>query len=78
MASGIMGSTAGWPAAAALLSHFSVMVRGSLQLFVGGPPVVKAGLGIDINEALAAKHPCSNEVIGWTQKRLPDGSPARP
>jgi mannonate dehydratase len=36
------------------------------------------GLGIDIDEKLAAKYPCSNEVIEWTQTRLPDGSPARP
>ena len=36
------------------------------------------GLGIDINEELAAKYPCEDEVIGWTQTRLPDGSPARP
>ena len=36
------------------------------------------GLGIDIDEDLAAKYPCANEVIGWTQTRLPDGSPARP
>jgi mannonate dehydratase len=36
------------------------------------------GLGIDIDEKLAAKYPCTNEVIQWTQTRLPDGSPARP
>ena len=37
------------------------------------------GLGIDIDEDLAAKYPCANdEFIGWTQTRLPDGSPARP
>ena len=36
------------------------------------------GLGIDIDEALAAKHPPKDEVIQWTQARLPDGSPARP
>ena len=38
----------------------------------------KSGIGIDIDEDIAAKHPCHNEVINWTQKRLPDGSPARP
>lgn len=36
------------------------------------------GLGIDIDEDLAAQYPCADEVIGWTQTRLPDGSPARP
>ena len=36
------------------------------------------GLGIDIDEALAAKFPCADIVEDWTQTRLPDGSPARP
>jgi mannonate dehydratase len=41
-------------------------------------PNDKPGLGIDLNEALAAKYPCREEVDFWTQTRLPDGSPARP
>jgi len=41
-------------------------------------PNDQPGLGIDINEALAAKYPCGDWVEGWTQTRLPDGSPARP
>lgn len=36
------------------------------------------GLGIDIDEELAAKHPPQDEVIQWTQARLPDGTPAKP
>jgi mannonate dehydratase len=36
------------------------------------------GLGIDIDEQLAAKYPCDEMVDKWTQTRLPDGSPARP
>lgn len=36
------------------------------------------GLGIDVNEELAAKYPCKDAVEQWTQTRLPDGSPARP
>lgn len=36
------------------------------------------GLGIDIDEQLAAEHPCGQIVEQWTQTRLPDGSPARP
>ena len=52
-----------------------------------GTPIVKngylipndlPGLGIDVNEGLAAKYPCQDEVIAWTQTRLPDGSPTRP
>ena len=36
------------------------------------------GLGIDIDEALAAEHPVVDGVEHWTQARLPDGSPVRP
>ncbi|HET6385492.1 MAG TPA: enolase C-terminal domain-like protein [Armatimonadota bacterium] len=36
------------------------------------------GLGIDINEELAAKYPCQDSVEQWTQTRTPDGSPVRP
>ena len=56
------------------------------EIFPGTPevrggymyPNDKPGLGIDVNEELAAKYPCTDEVIGWTQTRLPDGSPTRP
>ena len=41
-------------------------------------PNDKPGLGIDIDEKLAAKYPCQNFVEEWTQTRWPDGSPARP
>ena len=41
-------------------------------------PNDRPGLGVDIDEKLAAKYPCDNAVIEWTQTRLPDGSPARP
>lgn len=48
--SGVMGSVAGGPAIEACISHFSVMVKGTSQIFPGGPPVVKAALGIDITK----------------------------
>jgi mannonate dehydratase len=41
-------------------------------------PNDKPGLGIDIDEKLAAKYPCQDTVEFWTQTRWPDGSPARP
>jgi len=34
----------------------------------------KPGLGVEIDEAEAAKYPCENTVTKWTQTRLPDGS----
>ncbi len=41
-------------------------------------PSPEPGLGIDLDETLAARYPCTDEVDTWTQTRLPDGSPARP
>ncbi len=41
-------------------------------------PNNQPGLGIDINEELAAQYPCQEIVEEWTQTRLPDGSPTRP
>ena len=46
----VLGSVAGLPAVDACLAHFNVMVKGISQLFPGGPPVVKAALGIDITK----------------------------
>jgi acetyl-CoA carboxylase carboxyltransferase component len=50
VASAVLGSVAGLPAVNACLAHFNVMVRGTAQLFPGGPPVVKAALGLDITK----------------------------
>jgi len=47
---GCMGSVAGLGAARVAASHFSVMVRGTSQLFVAGPPVVKWGVGEDLTK----------------------------
>ena len=41
-------------------------------------PNDKPGLGIDIDEKLAAKYPAEDTIEFWTQTRWPDGSPARP
>jgi methylmalonyl-CoA decarboxylase subunit alpha len=48
--SAVLGSVAGLPAVQAAMCHFNIMVKGTSQLFVAGPPVVKAGLGIDITK----------------------------
>jgi acetyl-CoA carboxylase carboxyltransferase component len=48
--SAALGSVAGLPAVDACLSHFTLMVKGISQVFPGGPPVVKAALGIDITK----------------------------
>lgn len=41
-------------------------------------PNDQPGLGIDIDEKLAAKYPCQDQVEWWTQTRLMDGTPVRP
>ena len=63
------------------------------EVFPGGPvlrdgylyPGEAPGLGIDIDETLAARYPLHPDmgqfrggVIEWTQSRLPDGTPVRP
>ena len=56
------------------------------EMFPGTPvvrngymyPNDKPGLGVDIDEELAAKYPCQDWVEQWSQTRLPDGGPTRP
>jgi acetyl-CoA carboxylase carboxyltransferase component len=43
--SAVLGTAAGGPAGRAILSHWSVMVQGSSQIFAAGPPVVDRSLG---------------------------------
>ncbi len=50
VASAVLGSVAGLPAVNACISHFNVMVKGTSQLFPGGPPVVKAALGYEVTK----------------------------
>jgi len=48
--SAALGSVAGLPAVDACLAHFNLMVKDTSQVFPGGPPVVKAALGLDITK----------------------------
>lgn len=45
-----LGPVAGLGAARVVFSHFSVMVKGSSQLFVAGPPIVRRGIGQDVDK----------------------------
>jgi mannonate dehydratase len=64
-------------------SEFSDRMR---EVFPGCPEVRggfvyindKPGLGIDIDETLAAKYPCHNKLPAWTLARYPDGTAVRP
>jgi acetyl-CoA carboxylase carboxyltransferase component len=46
----VLGSCAGWIAIAAVEAHFSVMLKDTSELFVGGPPLIKQAMGIDISK----------------------------
>ena len=48
--SAVLGTAAGGPAGRAILSHFSVMIRGTSQIFAAGPPVVKRSLGRTVDK----------------------------
>lgn len=48
--SAVLGSAAGGPAGRAILSHFSVMVKGTSQIFAAGPAVVERSLGQKITK----------------------------
>lgn len=45
-----LGPVAGLGAVRVVTSHFSLMVRGSSQLFVAGPPVVERGVGEKVSK----------------------------
>lgn len=52
-----LGPVAGLGAVRVVTSHFSVMVRGTSQLFVAGPPVVERGVGEKVSkEELGGSH----------------------
>ena len=48
--SAAMGSLAGLPAIEVTAAHFSVMVKERSQVFVAGPPLVKAASGVEIDK----------------------------
>jgi acetyl-CoA carboxylase carboxyltransferase component len=52
----VMGVAAGAPAGKALMSHFSIMVKGQSQIFAGGPPLVERGTGETVTR---------EELGGW-------------
>ncbi len=51
-----LGPVAGLGAVRVVTSHFSVMVRGSSQLFVAGPPVVERGVGEKLSKEELGGH----------------------
>jgi len=60
VAAAIMGSVAGAPAAYALMSHFTVMIKGQSQIFPSGPPVVRRAIGENLDK----------EALGGAQRHV--------
>lgn len=55
--SAVLGTAAGGPAGRAILSHWSVMVKNTSQIFAAGPPVVRRSLGQSLSkEELGGSH----------------------
>jgi len=68
------------------IQEWSLRREEELEIFPGMPEVRNGaawpndapGLGIDFNEALAAKYPCDDDNPGWTISRGLDGTILRP
>ena len=63
--SAALGSVAGLPAAEVPASHFAVMVRGTTQVFAGGPPLVKRSLGEEISKEDLGGYQVHARAAGW-------------
>lgn len=68
------------------IQEFAGFTEAEQEVFPGCPTVKdgylyaneKPGLGIDLDEAKAAKYPCQFRDHGWLRARLPDGTAVRP
>jgi len=70
--SAVLGTAAGGPAGRAILSHWSVMVRETSQIFAAGPPVVERSLGQKVTkEALGGAH-MAVDVAGTVDNAVDD------
>lgn len=67
----VLGTAAGGPAGRAILSHWSVMVDGTSQVFAAGPPVVERSLGQKITKEELGGPPLAVDVAGTIDNRVP-------
>lgn len=64
------------------IQEWSGFTETAMEVFPGCPTLKngyvyaneKPGFGIDLDEELAKKYPCTTEVTRWTQTRVPDGT----
>jgi len=64
VASVAFGACVGLGAVRAIGAHFSVMVKGQAQVFAAGPPVVKQGLGHDVDKEALGGHELCTRISG--------------
>jgi methylmalonyl-CoA decarboxylase subunit alpha len=70
--SAVMGTAAGGPAGRAILSHVTLMVKETAQVFAAGPPVVERSLGQKITrEELGGSH-LAVDVAGTIDNAVAD------
>lgn len=67
----VLGTAAGGPAGRAILSHWSVMVDGTSQVFAAGPPVVERSLGQKITKEELGGPPLAVDLAGTIDNRVP-------
>lgn len=67
----VLGTAAGGPAGRAILSHWSVMVDGTSQVFAAGPPVVERSLGQKITKEELGAPPLAVDYAGTIDNRVP-------
>ncbi len=67
----VMGTAAGGPAGRAILSHWSVMVDGTSQVFAAGPPVVQRSLGHVISKEDLGGSRLAVDAAGTIDNRVP-------
>jgi mannonate dehydratase len=68
------------------IQEWAIRSKLEQEMFPGLPQIEKGyaylndkpGWGVEFDEALAAKHPCTHENPTWTVSRLPDGTLWRP
>jgi acetyl-CoA carboxylase carboxyltransferase component len=70
--SAVLGTAAGGPAGRAILSHFTVMVKETAQVFAAGPPVVERSLGQKITKEELGGSQLAVDIAGTIDNAVAD------
>ncbi|MCL4186499.1 MAG: propionyl-CoA carboxylase [Rhodobacteraceae bacterium] len=76
VASAVLGAAAGGPAGRAILSHFTVMPRGTAQIFAAGPPVVERALAQAVDKEALGGAGVAVDVAGTIHNAASDEADA--